>query len=188
MRILISALFAIALSNYAIAEEITACDVEAAHPSDPNHVGPGKETANVDTFAGIAACRYAVKNSPETARFHYQLGRSLVYQGEMEEGTLHVKHAADMNYVQAQFVLGLLSKGKDMCQAESLIKAAADQGLKSARITYVSDFLGGSLGDCTPSASIKEMSAYLEEARLQMSDYYENMLLNSLMRELKKHQ
>ena len=188
MKVFISVLFAVFLSNYALAEEITACDKEAAHPSDPNHIGQGKVSSNLDTFAGIAACRAAVKKSPKTARFHYQLGRSLVYQGGMEEGIIHGTHAADMNYVQAQFVLGLLHKGKDRCHAETLFKAAADQGLKSARITYVSDFLSGWLGDCKLSATTTEMGAYLAAAQKQMTGYYENMLHSNLMREFKKHQ
>lgn len=166
------------------ADEITLCDIEAAHPSDPNHVGEGKDSVNVDTFAAIAACRQAIKKSPETARFHYQLGRSLFYQGEAVEGMTHIQHAVDMGYMQAQFVMGLLKKGQDICTAETLTKAAADQGLKSARITYVNDFVSNAYADCKLSATPEEMSEYLGKAGAQVEGYYENMLFTNLKREL----
>jgi len=180
--VIIGSLLVFSFSNVN-GQEVTACDLEAAHPSDPNHVGVGKSSDDVDTFAAIVACRESVKTSPKTARFHYQLGRALVYQGELEQGKAHVKHAADMGYMQAQFVLGLLTKTDDVCGAEKRIKAAADQGLKSARITYLSDFLGGAYSECRLSATRAEMSAYLEGAESQMSNYYERLLHGGLIRE-----
>jgi len=167
------------------AEEITLCDIEAAHPSDPNHVGEGKSSANVDTFAAINACRTAVKESPDTARFHYQLGRALFYQGEVVEGITHVQHAADMDYTQAQFVLGLLKKNEDICIAEALFKAAADKGLKSARITYVNDTVSKAYANCDVSVSQETLQGYLDKTEPQMEGYYEEILHRKLNNELK---
>ena len=66
------------------AQVITACDWEVAHPSDPDHVGPGKGSGEVDTARAIAACENAVSTHPDVARFHYQLGRALVRSSELE--------------------------------------------------------------------------------------------------------
>jgi len=188
--ILHSLIFCSLLLGKSWSQEINACDIEAAHPSDPNHLGDGKLSNNVDTFAAIAACRKAVDDHPKTARFHYQLGRSLTYQGEFEEGQAHVTQAADMGYMQAQFVLGLLIKGKEesICKAESLTRAAAEQGLKSARITYVNDTLARMYAKCEVTATQQEMTEYLASAKEQMSGYYEKLLLSALSRELSSRQ
>lgn len=166
------------------AQEINTCDIEAAHPSDPNHLGVGKSSSNVDTFAAISACREALEESPKNARFHYQLGRAMVYQGELEQGTAHVQHAADLNYMQAQFVLGLLIKDDDVCRAANNFKKAADQGLKAARITYLKDFLEDAYAGCAEIAKHEELTVYLNGAKSQVAGYYEGLLYNTLAEDL----
>jgi hypothetical protein len=90
-----------------------------------------------------------------------------------------------MQYTQAMFVLGLMDLRLGMpCEAEVLTKAAADQGLKSARISYVDHVLAGTFAECELSASPTEMSAYLEMTGAQISGWYEAMLLGALKREL----
>ena len=169
---------------------VDACDLAAGHPSDPDHVGPGVATREVVAHIAIPACRAAVEREPGNPRFHYQLGRAIVYwadanNGDDSEGFAEVKAASDMGYRQAQFVLGLLHKRLgEVCAAEPLNKAAADQGLKSARLTYVDDVTAGQYDACGISASAEEMSAYLEGAKQQVSGYYEGMLLGSLERQL----
>lgn len=176
------------VANYAA--EIHECDTQAAHPSDPDHVGPGKGSGDVDTSQAIPACRQAVAEQSGVARFHYQLGRALVYAADangsdISEGISHLRHAADMEYPQAMFVLGLMHRrAGDVCASEPLTKSAADQGLKSARISYVNAVLAADYGDCGVSASVAEMQAYLEGATTQVTGYYENMLLDNLKREL----
>lgn len=166
------------------------CDTEAAHPSDPDRVGPGKASGEVDTDRAIPACRRAVDEQPDIARFHYQLGRAIVYHADannsdFSEGLAHLKQAADMEYSQAVFVLGLMHRrAGDICASEPLTKKAADQGLKSARISYVNAVLAADYGDCGVSASVGEMKSYLEGATTQVSGYYENMLLANLKRDL----
>ena len=174
----------------AAAEELHDCDIAAAHPSDPDRIGEGVVTANVVTHVAIPACRSAVERDPAEARFHYQLGRAIVYWAEAngasaEEGIASVKTAADMGYRQAQFVFGLLkARSGDLCAAEPWYKAAADQGLKSARITYVDDAVAGRYRGCGASASEVELAEYLDGAQAQVTGYYENMLLAGLRRQL----
>ena len=99
-----------------------------------------------------------------------------------------MKHAADMDYTQALFVLGLLHlREGEVCAAEPLTKQAADQGLKSARISYVNAMLAGDYDACGVTATHSEMTAYLEGATSQVSGYYENMLLANLKRGLAQH-
>jgi hypothetical protein len=177
-----------------LAQEITECDILIAHPSDPQHVGEGISSSKVILQKAIPACREALANDPKNPRFHYQLGRGLVYwadtnNGDISEGLEHVKHASDMGYTQAMFVHGLMQKRYDRwCEAESITKAAADQGLKSARISYVDDFLAGKYSECELSATPDEMTAYLEAASSQVSGWYENMLMGALKRELAEQQ
>lgn len=181
---------ALLISLTGLAADLHDCDRQAAHPSDPDRAGPGKSSADVDTSAAIAACRRAVADEPDVARFHYQLGRVLYYAADAAgtdtaEGVAQVKRAADMEYSQALFVLGLLHRREgNICASEPLTKKAADQGLKSARISYVNAVLAAEYGDCGVSASVDEMRAYLEGATTQVVGYYENMLLANLKRGL----
>jgi hypothetical protein len=174
----------------AFAGEMHSCDVEAAHPSDPDHVGEGKSSDAVVTHRAIPACREAVREFPEEARFHYQLGRAIVYwaganDADYSEGMKYLENAAAMEYTQAMFVLGLMyqREGK-VCASEPLTRKAAGNGLKSARIAYVNSVTAGDYDDCSIAATASEMRAYLDGAVSQVSGYYESMLLASLRRQL----
>ncbi len=174
----------------ASAQNMTACDWEVAHPSDPDHVGPGRSSSEVDTVKAIAACRDALENSPGNPRFHYQLARALVYhagrtQGSDDEGMQHLAKAAAAGYTQAMFVYGLmLDQHGETCAIEPWTRKAADEGLKAARIAYVDYVLKGTWAACEISANFDEMKSYLEGASSQVSGYYEKMLLAAFQREL----
>ena len=104
----------------AAAAELDRCDVAAAHPSDPDRIGEGVATENVVTHVAIPACRSAVERNPMEPRFHYQLGRAIVYWAQAnganaDEGIAAVKTAADMGYRQAQFVLRLTRSPRRRC-------------------------------------------------------------------------
>lgn len=185
-----------------VAEEITECDLLAGHPSDPHHLGPGVLAGEVIVQKAIPACRDAVAADPESARAHYQLSRSLMYWagangGDFSEAMEQLQIAADKQYMQALFVLGLryLRQGKN-CETEIVIRKAADQGLKSAQFTYVKDVLSGQYLGCKLGANKAEMESYLEAAAVQVGSYYENkpgsyyerMLLSVLNRELEAWQ
>ncbi len=188
-KAIITSLLLICSASVVLAQEITECDKLVAHPSDPDHVGEGVSSSKVILQKAIPACRKALEQDPDNPRFHYQLGRSLVYwgdanHGDTSEGIEHVKHASDMEYTQAMFVLGLMYKRQDKyCEAEPVTKAAADKGLKSARISYVDDVLAGNYSECELTATPAEMSAYLDAASSQVSGWYENMLMGALKRQ-----
>ena len=65
---------------------VDACDLAAGHPSDPDHVGPGVATRDVVAHIAIPACRAAVEREPGNPRFHYQLGRAIVYWADANNG------------------------------------------------------------------------------------------------------
>lgn len=190
LMLLLIASAAWALSPPALAQAIDACDWEAGHPSDPDRIGPGIGSGDVNTARAIDACRRAVEREPDNARFHYQLGRALVYAADRDGtdwtvGMRHLEQAAAGEHRQAMFVLGLMHKrAGDVCASEPLTRGAAELGLKSARISYVNDYLSGALDDCPPRASLEAMQGYLQGAREQVSGYYENMLLDALGRHL----
>ncbi len=190
MRNLVAVLLIAGLWPVAAADEITACDVEAAHPSDPDHVGEGRGSSEVNTSRAIQACRDAIDEYPDNPRFHYQLGRAMVYEadasgGDDSEGMAHVATAADMGYTQALFVLGLLHlRDGDTCSAEPVTHRAAEQGLKAARLAYVNAYTAGDYADCGVTRSAGTLHAYLDAAAEQVSGYYENMLLQALRRQV----
>ncbi len=186
----LAAIWLFAVGAVATAADIHECDLQAAHPSDPDHLGPGRGGAEVLLQKAIPACRAAVAEHPDVARFHYQLGRVLTYwadvnDGDASEGFDAVKRAADMGHTQSLFVLGLLYlREGEVCAAEPVTKQAADQGLKSARISYVNAALAGNYDACGISATQAEMTGYLDGAASQVDGYYENMLLTDLKRRL----
>ena len=190
MKQLLCLLLGVFLVQATVAQETNECDLAVGHPSDPNRVGPGKSSSEVVTHVAIPACRKAVDANPDNPRFHYQLGRALTYWADANnannsEGMKHLEKSAKLKYPQAMFVVGLLYKrNKEFCAAEPLTKAAADMGLKSARISYVSDVLAKHYDSCGISASKEEMQDYLSQAQQQVNGYYENMLLANLKREL----
>ena len=136
MRITI-AILTILFGMPALAADVSDCDREAAHPSDPDKVVEGRSSGEVVTHRAIPACRESVAQHPDVARFHYQLARAIVYwadanDGDYSEGMEHLETAAEMGYTQALFVVGLMYQREGrICEAVPVMKRAADQGLKS---------------------------------------------------------
>lgn len=192
MKTILPLIILLILFGQLYAEEPHSCDIAVAHKSDPDRVGPGVGSKQVVVQVAIPACREAVAEYPEVARFHYQLGRALVYwadanEADTSEGVKYVKQAADMGHTQSIFVLGLMyqREGKT-CEVEPLFKLAADKRLKSARLSYVNEVLKGGFSTCKLSASKKDMQRYLEQATEQVGGYYESMLLENLKQQLDK--
>ena len=64
------------------------------------------------------------------------------------------------------------------------MRRAAEAGLKSARLAYIDNAVGGGWSDCGAVLDADPMSGSLKAAADQVSGYYENMLLGTLRREL----
>jgi TPR repeat protein len=172
----------------------TACDLLAAHPSDPDKIveGVSAETVRPALDTAIAACRLDVERHPEQARLVYYLGRVLFYAGQFQEGMQFVDRAAAMGHRQSQFVSALIyfdgvpeAIAADPCRAMSLWQDAASRGHYAASQTLARHALGGRFADCGEVPSRAEMRSWVEAAAAQpqAGDFYHG-LLNGLLLEL----
>ena len=169
---------------------MTACDREVGHPSDPERVGPGVSSSQVDTDRAMAACRADLLADPDNPRLQYQLARAIVYHADRhgtsyEEGMGYLAQSANGGHVQAMFVYGLmLSREARVCEAAPWTRHAAEGGLKAARLAYVDSAVGGQWAECDMRFNNDVMSDFLDAAADQVSGYYEKMLLGALRREV----
>ena len=102
-----------------------------------------------------------------------------------EEGMLYLAQSAAGGHTQAMFVYGLmLLQESRACEAAPWMRRAAEAGLKSARMAYVDNVVGGRWAECGMVFDVDAMADFLDAAGDQVSGYYENMLLGALRREL----
>ncbi len=171
------------------APEITGCDRLAANPPDPDRITTGVERADVDIPAAIAACRLAVAAQPDVARFSYQLGRVLFYDGQINAALESFGRAIELDYRQAKFLVGLImTRGydgvpQDICRVEKLWRSSARQDHPNAAISYVDFALQGRFDACQEVAPEAEMSGFLDAAQTQLG-YVGSLLIANLRRDL----
>ena len=138
----------------------------------------------------MAACRSDLETDSDNPRLQYQLARAIVYHADRngtyyEEGMVYLAQSAAAGHTQAMFVYGLmLSRESRACEAAPWMRLAAEAGLKSARLAYVDNAVGGRWSDCGVVLDADLMAGFLDAAADQVSGYYENMLLGALRREL----
>lgn len=172
----------------------TACDLLAAHPSDPDKIveGVSAETVRPSLDKAIAACRVDVERYPEEARLVYYLGRVLFYAGSFQEGMQYVDRAAAMGHRQSQFVSALIyfdgvpqAIPADACRAMNLWQDAASRGHYAASQTLARHALAGRFAGCENVPARADMHGWVEAitAQPQASDFYHG-LLNGLLLEL----
>lgn len=93
----------------AFSPPLTDCDTYAANPSDPGHLGRGvMPLGKIETSKAIKACVLQLRFHPSTARFQYQLGRSLVAQRQYNLAIQAFRLAAEQNYAAALNDIGYL--------------------------------------------------------------------------------
>lgn len=184
------ALGAVLLTMPAVAaEEITECDRQAAHPSDPGKILPGLDDNEMNFAAAQAACEAAVQKDPNNQRLRYQLGRAYFYDKKFAQGLPHVQWAADQGYMQAQFVYGyIIDNGfggvaKDSCKVEDYWVKSARQGRFASRVSYPHHVVRGLFKGCTQQANTDEMQGFLDAAAKQADGYYERLLVSMLQEE-----
>ena len=113
--------------------EATPCDLAAAHPSDPDRVGPSVDYANLDTQVAIPACEAAVAGDPANMRFKTLLARAFDKAGRGEEAYRLNEVAMAAGSLAAYHNMGnLYRKGlgvkKDFAKAFELYLHAAERG------------------------------------------------------------
>ncbi len=112
---------------------ITACDRIAASATDPERVTEGVTIGALDGAAGIKACRAAIAKYPNTARFEFQLARSLQKAGAYDEAAELYGKLVEHGYFAALVNYGwLLNSGQGVRRnqqgAVKLYLLAAQQG------------------------------------------------------------
>lgn len=169
----------------------TACDLLAAHPSDPVKITPGVATAVVsqDLPTAIAACRTDVDAQPDEARLTYYLGRVLFYDGQFTEGFELVHKAAAAGHAQAQFVAGLIvldgegdAIAAQPCRTQRTWDAARKQGHFAATVSILTHHRLGTFSDCDGGPSEAEMVASVKSLadHPYAKNYYNRLFLSLL--------
>ncbi len=170
----------------------TACDLLAAHPSDPDRIVAGVPASVVrqDLDTAIEACRRAVENEPETPRLVYYLGRVLFYSGNFLAGMDYVDQAAAMGHRQSQFVSALIhfdgvpdALPADACRAMGLWADAASPRHYAASLAIARHSLAGAFADCDGAPSAAQMQAWVEQqrGREEAQDYYHGLVIGLLL-------
>ena len=165
----------------------TACDLLAAHPSDPDRITAGVSTAEVskDLDTAIAACRSDLGRDPENPRLTYYLGRALIYKQAFAEGRKHVEAAAAQGHRQAQFVAGLITNRDEdngICRGGALWRDAARKGHYAATVSLAQKYLAGEYGDCGLGIDTPELKTLVDNVRDHeyAQDYYNRVLFAAL--------
>ncbi|MCC5861078.1 MAG: sel1 repeat family protein [Gammaproteobacteria bacterium] len=186
------ALFPLLNASAGEIEVPTACDLLAAHPSDPDRIVAGVSASVVreDLDTAIEACRRAVADDPEASRLVYYLGRVLFYSGNFLEGMEYVDQAAAMGHRQSQFVSALIhfdgvpdALPADACRAMGLWADAAGRGHYAASLAVARHSLAGAFGDCEGAPSAAQMHGWIEQqrGRDEAQDYYHGLVIGLLL-------
>jgi uncharacterized protein len=112
---------------------VTPCDRIAASATDPERVTEGVTIGALDGAAGVKACRAALAKYPNTARFEFQLARSLQKSEDYQEAAELYRKLVEHGYFAALVNYGwLLNNGQgvkqDQLAAVKLYLLAAQQG------------------------------------------------------------
>lgn len=189
----------IALSEWSSAHEsseysqdVTECDRLAAHPDDPGRVSPGLGQASMDLRLAIGACRADLADDPDNPRLLYQLARALTYAGEIEEGLPLLARASALEYPQALFVegylylTGLYGAEQDVCRAGDLILRSARLGRLAGQVGFPAYVLEDRFVGCAVEQNPTELLEMLKAAQRTRLDFYADLLVGLLIRELSR--
>ena len=171
-------------------QEVTPCDRLASHAEDPYSVAPGVSQAEMDFVAAAAACEEAVAADPENPRLRYQLARVYGYSGQGERAYPHREAAIAADYPQALFVngylhfLGINKAPRDVCRAGELMRRSAQFGRLAGQIGFARYALDGEFDGCEVPVAPREIREFLAAAAASNGDYYQNMLIGMLQKEI----
>jgi len=169
----------------------TACDLLAAHPSDPARITEGRSRGQImpEIDRTIAVCRRDAREH-DAARLTYYLGRVLFYRGDFEEGLGYVEQAAERGHSQAQFVSALIrAEGvpeaipADVCRSRALWAEAASNGHYAATLALARHRIAGAFEDCeTDGPSVARLREWVDAAagHERADDFYHGLLIGLL--------
>lgn len=174
-------------------QEITDCDREASHPSDPHRVIEGKTRDQMDMDAAMAACHRALESDPDNPRLNYQLARAYGYSGRHADGDSHRMKALMAGYPQSLFVMGYImvtgweGADPDPCTGGELIRRSALAGRYAGLVAFPHYYLMGYFDDCgnVPLMDPAQMLEFLDQAGSR--DFYRSILVDQLRLQLLRH-
>jgi TPR repeat protein len=116
-----------------VAVSVNECDTLAAEPLDVQAVADGKLPNDIDVPRALSACKAAVNQHPEIARFKYQYARALYAQGDFKDALTELNAASDAGHVRASYLLGRLYQfgaavERDPAKAIPLFESGAKRG------------------------------------------------------------
>lgn len=170
---------------------VTACDRATAYAHDRNAVAKPVAREDIDLLAATDLCLDALRQFPNNPRLNYQLGRVYGYRGEMENAMKHRKAAAEAGYPIAVFVVGYVKlfgdpSLRDVCGGAQLIAHSAKIGAYAGLVGYPAYTFAGLFKECALKPKKAEFVGYLTAARKQAKGQFENLLVDSLMREAER--
>lgn len=132
----------VAAQNPDTAIPAAVCDLLAAHPFDPDRIGPGVVSWDMDHERALPACEAAVAAEPDNVRLAFQFGRTLERAQRYDEARAQFQRAADRGHVPAMSSLALMLLYRenpsltDLPVALALLRRAVDAGFVSAIMAY----------------------------------------------------
>ena len=175
-------------------QEVTECDRQAAHPSDPEAISAGVTRADMDKPAAIAACLEALRTDPDNPRLNYQLARAYGYSGLHEDGDAYRLKALNSGYPQSLFVVGYIriegwdGRPEDVCYGGELVRRSAHAGRFAGLVGFPHYVQTGRLDNCPdyPMIDMSEIQGFLDDAEKRADGYYQSILVESLKTHFKK--
>ena len=106
------------------------CDVEAGDFLDLQGVGVYRENRRLSPKRAIRACADAVRRDPSNARFHFQLGKALEADGQLQAALNAYEQAVKLGHIRAEHALGALALGQPGQEPVAMIyfRRCADKG------------------------------------------------------------
>jgi TPR repeat protein len=118
---------------------VTACDVWASDPDDPDRVAPGIAWGLINIREAIRDCSIALAEDPDNPRLNYHLGRALSEANRYEDAVRFYTRSVELGYPIAHVSLGILYRNGfgvevDETRTAELWMTAAEQGVQLAQV------------------------------------------------------
>jgi TPR repeat protein len=128
--------------------EINPCDVEAAEPLDLQGTQKGVLPNEINIEKALEACRLAVQQYPDVARFIFQLGRAEFAAKNTDEANKLFDKAAEAGHIRAHHQMGYMAqrgigRSQSVEEANVYYKIGAEKGDPYAMMTYGRNLVRG---------------------------------------------
>jgi hypothetical protein len=131
-----------------VAVSVNECDTLAAEPLDVQAVSKGVLPNDIDIPRALEACKAAVSQYPDVARFNFQYARALYANGDFEAALNQLNASYEAGHVRAGELLGRLYQlgaavERDPARAIPLFEAGAQKGDPYSQYALGRAFLEG---------------------------------------------